>query len=170
MLFFFFSSRIRHTRCALVTGVQTCALPISLRMSADLVRQRAEDIAACITREQGKPLAESRAEAVGAADHIDWYAEEGRRSYGRIIPARAATVSQWVVKEPVGPVAAFTPWNFPVGQLVRKIAGALAAGCSIIVKQPEDTPSSSIALVRAFQDAGMPAETGRASCREGVYR
>src|SRR3546814_7819426 len=96
----------------------------TLRMAADLVRQRAEDIAACITREQGKPLAESRAEAVGAADHIDWYAEEGRRSYGRIIPARAATVSQWVVKEPVGPVAAFTPWNFPVGQLVRKIAGA----------------------------------------------
>src|SRR3546814_9468815 len=78
----------------------------TLRMAADLVRQRAEDIAACITREQGKPLAESRAEAVGAADHIDWYAEEGRRSYGRIIPARAATVSQWVVKEPVGPVAA----------------------------------------------------------------
>src|SRR3546814_14499986 len=121
-------------------------------MAADLVRQRAEDIAACITREQGKPLAESRAEAVGAADHIDWYAEEGRRSYGRIIPARAATVSQWVVKEPVGPVAAFTPWNLPVGQLVRKIAGALAAGCSIIVKPPEDTPSS--------------CKIGRASCRE----
>src|SRR3546814_4434522 len=77
---------------------------------------------------------------------------EGRRSYGRIIPARAATVSQWVVKEPVGPVAAFTPWNLPVGQLVRKIAGALAAGCSIIVKPPEDTPSS--------------CKIGRASCRE----
>ncbi|MEI9927350.1 MAG: aldehyde dehydrogenase family protein [Sphingomonas sp.] len=129
----------------------------TLRRAADLVRDRAEDIAGRITREQGKPLAESRMEAAGAADHIDWYAEECRRSYGRIIPSRAANVSQWVVKEPVGPVAAFTPWNFPVGQLVRKIAGALAAGCSIIVKPPEDTPSSCIALCRAFQDAGLPA-------------
>src|SRR3546814_17358696 len=126
-------------------------------MAADLVRQRAEDIAACITREQGKPLAESRAEAVGAADHIDWYAEEGRRSYGRIIPARAATVSQWVVKEPVGPVAAFTPWNFPVGQLVRKIAGALAVGCSILVKPPEDNPATCLALCRASQASSLPA-------------
>src|SRR3546814_17817561 len=107
-------------------------------MAADLVRQRAEDIAACITREQGKPLAESRAEAAGAAYHIDWYAEEGRRSYGRIISARAATVSQWVVTNPVGPVAAFSPWTFPVGPLVRKIAGELPAGCSLLVQPPED--------------------------------
>src|SRR3546814_14669792 len=110
-------------------------------MAADLVRQRAEDIAACITREQGKPLAKSRAEAVGAADHIDWYAEEGRRSYGRIIPARAATVSQWVVKEPVGAVAACPPWPFPVGPVVRQIACALVGGGSTTVKPPNDTPS-----------------------------
>ena len=128
-----------------------------LRAAADLVRQRMEEIAACITREQGKPIGEARMEAAGAADHIDWYAEEGRRSYGRIIPSRAANVAQWVVREPVGPVAAFTPWNFPVGQLVRKIAGALAAGCSIIVKPPEDTPSACLALCRAFHDAGLPA-------------
>jgi succinate-semialdehyde dehydrogenase/glutarate-semialdehyde dehydrogenase len=124
--------------------------------AADLVRERVQEIADCITREQGKPVAEARMEASSAADHIDWYAEECRRTYGRIIPSRAANVSQWVVKEPVGPVAAFTPWNFPVGQLVRKVAGALAAGCSIIVKPPEDTPSSCIALCRAFQDAGLP--------------
>lgn len=126
-----------------------------LRRAAEFVRDRVEEIAACITREQGKPIGEARIEAAGAADHIDWYAEEGRRAYGRIIPSRAANVSQWVVKEPVGPVAAFTPWNFPVGQLVRKIAGALAAGCSIIVKPPEDTPSSCIALCKAFNDAGV---------------
>lgn len=128
-----------------------------LRQAADNVRERVGEIASCITREQGKPLAEAKVEASSAADHIDWYAEECRRAYGRIIPSRAANVSQWVVKEPVGPVAAFTPWNFPVGQLVRKIAGALAAGCSIIVKPPEDTPSSCLALCRAFNDAGLPA-------------
>ncbi|MHB1207778.1 MAG: NAD-dependent succinate-semialdehyde dehydrogenase [Rhodospirillaceae bacterium] len=128
-----------------------------LRRAADLVRARTEEIANSITLEQGKPLGEARIEVVGAAGHIDWYAEECRRSYGRIIPSRAANVSQWVVKEPVGPVAAFTPWNFPVSQLVRKIAGALAAGCSIIVKPPEDTPSSCIALCRAIEDAGLPA-------------
>jgi succinate-semialdehyde dehydrogenase/glutarate-semialdehyde dehydrogenase len=127
-----------------------------LRKAADLVRERLEQIAVSITLEQGKPLTEARMEASAAAEHIDWYAEECRRSYGRIIPSRAANVAQWVVKEPVGPVAAFTPWNFPVGQLVRKIAGALAAGCSIIVKPPEDTPTSCIALCRAFQDAGLP--------------
>jgi succinate-semialdehyde dehydrogenase/glutarate-semialdehyde dehydrogenase len=127
-----------------------------LRKAATLVRERAEEIACSITREQGKPIAEARIEARGAADHIDWYAEECRRAYGRIIPSRAPNAFQYVVKEPVGPVAAFTPWNFPVGQLVRKIAGALAAGCSIIVKPPEDTPGPCIALCRAFQDAGLP--------------
>ncbi|WP_163363568.1 aldehyde dehydrogenase family protein, partial [Enterobacter cloacae] len=84
--------------------------------------------AQAITREQGKPLAEARMEAGGAGDHIDWYAEEGRRAYGRVIPPRIAGARQIVLAEPIGPVAAFSPWNFPVGQLVRKIAGALAAG------------------------------------------
>lgn len=127
-----------------------------LRRAADLVRQRSDEIAALITLEQGKPLAEAKLEAFGAGDHIDWYAEEGRRAYGRVIPPRARGVRQTVLREPVGPVAAFSPWNFPVSQLVRKIAGALAAGCSIIAKGPEETPSSCIELCRAFQDAGVP--------------
>ncbi|WDM57873.1 NAD-dependent succinate-semialdehyde dehydrogenase [Pseudomonas sp. NEEL19] len=127
-----------------------------LRRAADLVRERADKIAALITLEQGKPLAEARLEAFGAGDHIDWYAEEGRRAYGRVIPPRATGVRQLVLREPIGPVAAFSPWNFPVSQLVRKIAGALAAGCSIIAKGPEETPSSCIELCRAFQDAGVP--------------
>lgn len=127
-----------------------------LRKAADLTRSRSEAIAQAITREQGKPLAEARMEAGGAGDHIDWYAEEGRRAYGRVIPPRAQGVRQLVLREPVGPVAAFSPWNFPVAQLVRKIAGALAAGCSIIAKGPEEAPTSCMELVRCFQDAGVP--------------
>jgi succinate-semialdehyde dehydrogenase / glutarate-semialdehyde dehydrogenase len=127
-----------------------------LGRAADLLRERSEAIAQLITREQGKPLAESRLEASSAADHVDWYAEEGRRAYGRVIPPRQRGARQIVLREPVGPVAAFSPWNFPVGQLVRKIAGALAAGCSVIAKGPEETPSSCIELCRAFQDAGVP--------------
>ena len=88
---------------------------------------------------------------------IDWFAEEGRRTYGRVIPARADGVYQLVVKEPVGPVAAFTPWNFPINQVVRKLSAALAAGCSIIVKAPEETPASLRRTDRCFADAGVPA-------------
>ncbi|WP_118184387.1 NAD-dependent succinate-semialdehyde dehydrogenase [Paraburkholderia phosphatilytica] len=127
-----------------------------LGRAADLLRERTDTIAALITREQGKPLAEARLEAASAGDHVDWYAEEGRRAYGRLIPPRQRGARQVVLREPVGPVAAFSPWNFPVGQLVRKIAGALAAGCSIIAKGPEETPSSCIELCRAFRDAGVP--------------
>ncbi|WP_250520742.1 MULTISPECIES: NAD-dependent succinate-semialdehyde dehydrogenase [unclassified Caballeronia] len=128
-----------------------------LGRAADLLRERAESIAQLITLEQGKPLAEARMEAGGAGDHVDWYAEEARRAYGRLIPARQRGARQIVQREPVGPVAAFSPWNFPVSQLVRKIAGALAAGCSIIAKGPEETPSSCIEMCRAFQDAGLPS-------------
>ena len=88
---------------------------------------------------------------------IDWFAEEARRTYGRVIPARAEGIYQLVVKEPVGPVAAFTPWNFPINQVVRKLSCALAAGCSIIVKAPEETPASPAELIRCFADAGVPA-------------
>ena len=90
-----------------------------------------------LTMEQGKPLPEARGELLAAADVIDCFAEEARRTYGRVIPARTEGVYQLVVKEPVGPVAAFTPWNFPINQVVRKLSCALAAGCSIIVKAPE---------------------------------
>ncbi|WP_136618276.1 MULTISPECIES: NAD-dependent succinate-semialdehyde dehydrogenase [Mesorhizobium] len=127
-----------------------------MRKAAVILRERNEHIATLMTLEQGKPIAESRMEAFAAADIIDWFAEEARRSYGRIVPARLDGVSQSVVKEPVGPVAAFTPWNFPLNQAVRKLSAALAAGCSIIIKGPEETPASPAELVRAFVDAGLP--------------
>ncbi|TPI21083.1 NAD-dependent succinate-semialdehyde dehydrogenase [Mesorhizobium sp. B4-1-1] len=128
-----------------------------MRAAAVIVRERAETIARIMTAEQGKPLAEARMETLAAADLIDWFAEEGRRTYGRVIPSRAGGVSQIEVKEPVGPVAAFTPWNFPLNQVVRKLSAALATGCSIIVKGPEETPASPAELVRAFVDAGVPS-------------
>ena len=109
-----------------------------------------------MTREQGKPLGDSVGEIARGADTIDWFAEEARRTYGQIIPARAGDVTQMTLKLPVGPVAAFTPWNFPINQIVRKLSAALAAGCSIIVKAPEETPASPAELIRAFTDAGVP--------------
>ena len=128
-----------------------------MRKAADLLRDRADAIAPLMTMEQGKPLAEAKGEVLAGADVIDWFAEEGRRTYGRVIPARAEGIYQLVVKEPVGPVAAFTPWNFPINQVVRKLSCALAAGCSIIVKAPEETPASPAELIRCFADAGLPA-------------
>ncbi|MGD9616535.1 MAG: NAD-dependent succinate-semialdehyde dehydrogenase [Alphaproteobacteria bacterium] len=128
-----------------------------MRKAADLLRQRVDAIAPLMTMEQGKPVAEAKGEALAGADVIDWFAEEARRAYGRVIPARAEGVYQLVVKEPVGPVAAFTPWNFPINQVVRKLSAALAAGCSIIVKAPEETPASPAELIRCFADAGVPA-------------
>ncbi|SNB67205.1 succinate-semialdehyde dehydrogenase / glutarate-semialdehyde dehydrogenase [Arboricoccus pini] len=128
-----------------------------LRKAADLMRERANDIARLMTQEQGKPFAEARLETMASGDIIDWFAEEGRRAYGRVVPARAPGIYQLVVKEPVGPVAAFTPWNFPISQAVRKAAAALAAGCSVILKGPEEAPASCAALVQAFTDAGVPA-------------
>ena len=130
-----------------------------MRKAADILRERAENIARLLTMEQGKPFAEAKGEVLAGADVIDWFAEEARRAYGRVIPARAEGVYQLVIKEPVGPVAAFTPWNFPINQVVRKLSAALAAGCSIIVKAPEETPASPAELIRAFADAGVPAGT-----------
>ncbi|NNM74149.1 NAD-dependent succinate-semialdehyde dehydrogenase [Enterovirga aerilata] len=127
-----------------------------LRKAAALLRARSEEIAVLLTREQGKPLAQARTEVMNSADLTDWFAEEGRRTYGSVIPARASGVAQLVTREPVGPVVAFTPWNFPVSQSVRKIAAALCTGCSVILKGPEETPASCSALVRAFLDAGVP--------------
>jgi succinate-semialdehyde dehydrogenase / glutarate-semialdehyde dehydrogenase len=129
----------------------------AMRKAADLLRQRADAIAPLLTIEQGKPLPEAKGEVLAGADVIDWFAEEARRTYGRVIPARAEGIYQLVVKEPVGPVAAFTPWNFPINQVVRKLSCALAAGCSIIVKAPEETPASPAELIRCFADAGVPA-------------
>ena len=128
-----------------------------LRKAGEIIRGRADEIAELMTLEQGKPLAESKMETLAAADIMDWFAEEARRTYGRIVPARAEGVMQLVTKEPVGPVAAFTPWNFPINQAVRKVSAALAAGCSVILKGPEETPASCAALVRCYADAGLPA-------------
>ncbi|TDK39556.1 NAD-dependent succinate-semialdehyde dehydrogenase [Rhizobium deserti] len=128
-----------------------------MRKAADIMRSRADDIAYLMTREQGKPLAQSKMEVMGAADTIDWFAEEARRTYGQIIPARFGGVQQMTIKLPVGPVAAFTPWNFPINQIVRKLSAAVSTGCSIIVKAPEETPASPAELIRAFADAGVPA-------------
>ena len=113
-----------------------------MRKAANLLRDRVDLVATLMTMEQGKTVAEAKLEILNGADTIDWFAEEARRAYGRVIPARAEGVYQLVVREPVGPVAAFTPWNFPINQIVRKLSAALAAGCSIIVKAPEETPAS----------------------------
>jgi succinate-semialdehyde dehydrogenase/glutarate-semialdehyde dehydrogenase len=129
-----------------------------MRRAAALVRERAGDIAPLLTQEQGKPLAEAKAETLAAGDIIEWFAEEGFRVYGRIVPSRLNTsIRQMVLKDPVGPVAAFTPWNFPINQVVRKVGAGLAAGCSMLVKAPEETPAAPAALVKAFADAGIPA-------------
>jgi succinate-semialdehyde dehydrogenase/glutarate-semialdehyde dehydrogenase len=127
-----------------------------MRKAADILRSRADEVARLMTMEQGKPVGEAKMEVLAGADVIDWFAEEARRAYGRVIPARAEGVYQLVVKEPVGPVAAFTPWNFPINQVVRKLSAAVATGCSIIVKAPEETPASPAELIRAFVDAGLP--------------
>ncbi len=127
-----------------------------MRKAANLMRERADMIAPLMTQEQGKTLAEAKMEILGGADTIDWFAEEARRAYGRVIPARSEGIYQLVIKEPVGPVAAFTPWNFPINQIVRKLSASLAAGCSIIIKAPEETPASPAELIRAYADAGVP--------------
>ena len=137
-----------------VSAFERCKI---MRKAADILRERVETVASCMTFEQGKPIAEAKQEALAGADVIDWFAEEGKRAYGRVIPARGEGVYQLVVKEPVGPVAAFTPWNFPINQAVRKLSAALATGCSVILKAPEETPASPAELVRAFADAGVPA-------------
>jgi succinate-semialdehyde dehydrogenase/glutarate-semialdehyde dehydrogenase len=129
-----------------------------MRKAANLMRERVEETAKILTLEQGKPLAEARMEAGAAGDIIEWFAEEARRAYGRVIPARADGVMQLVIREPVGPVAAFTPWNFPINQAVRKVSAALATGCSVILKGPEETPASCAALIQCYLDAGVPKD------------
>ncbi|MEO8280661.1 MAG: NAD-dependent succinate-semialdehyde dehydrogenase [Ideonella sp.] len=132
---------------------------VTMRKAASLVRERAADIARLLTQEQGKPFVEAKGEVMAAADILEWFADEGRRVYGRIVPSRNLAVNQQVLKQPVGPVAAFTPWNFPVNQIVRKIGAALASGCSFLVKAPEETPASPAAFLQCFIDAGVPAGT-----------
>ena len=129
-----------------------------MRRAAALMRERAAEIGALLTQEQGKPLAEAQGEAMASAEIIEWFADEGQRVYGRLVPSRFNIAHrQMVLKDPVGVVAAFTPWNFPINQVVRKMSAALATGCAMIVKAPEETPAAPAALIRAFADAGVPA-------------
>ncbi len=127
-----------------------------LRKAAALLRERLEHIAAQLTLEEGKPITESRTEILTCAEVFEWCAEEGRRTYGRLIPPRQPGVRQLVIKEPIGPVAAFAPWNFPGITPARKIAAAIAAGCSIIIKPAEETPSTALCFAEALHDAGLP--------------
>lgn len=128
-----------------------------MRKAAGLIRERAAEIAPLLTQEQGKPLAEAKGETLAAADLIEWFADEGLRVYGRLVPSRGnLALRQMVVKDPVGPIAAFTPWNFPINQVVRKVGPALAAGCSMLVKAAEETPAGPAAFIKAFADAGIP--------------
>lgn len=128
-----------------------------LRRAALLMRERQETAAGLMTREQGKPLTEARLELAAAADILDWTANEGLRAYGRVIPSRQSGTRQMTLKEPVGVVAAFSPWNFPAATPMRKIAAALAAGCTCIIKPSEETPETALEIARALHDAGLPA-------------
>ncbi|MEV5310940.1 NAD-dependent succinate-semialdehyde dehydrogenase [Streptomyces sp. NPDC052610] len=126
-----------------------------LHAAADLLTERAGAVGRIMTLEQGKPLAEAAGEARRVADTLRWHADDARRAYGRIIPSAPGTLLS-VRREPIGPVAAFVPWNFPAGGPMRKISAALAAGCSIVVKASEETPATAMELVRCFADAGLP--------------
>lgn len=126
-----------------------------LHGAAKLLRERAEDIGRLLTQEQGKPFPEAKGEVIGSAALFDWYAEEAKRDYGRVLVRPAGQLSR-VMHEPVGPVATFSPWNFPIYLLAKKVAAALAAGCSVISKPPEETPGSTQALAKALDDAGLP--------------
>lgn len=128
---------------------------IMLRAAA-LLHERVEAVATAMTLEQGKPIGQSRLEVLRACDIIEWDATEGQRVYGRVIPSEPG-LRQTVLREPIGVVAAFSPWNFPVSSPARKVAGALAAGCSVILKASEETPAGGMLLVQAFVDAGVPA-------------
>lgn len=127
-----------------------------MRRAAALIGERKEQLARLLTRENGKPLGDSIAELDRVVDVIEWCAEEGKRTYGRVLPPRAYGMLSTTLKRPIGPVAAFAPWNFPAFMLARKIAAALAAGCSIIAKPAEETPSVCLGITEAFADAGLP--------------
>lgn len=127
-----------------------------LRKTAALMRERAETIATLLTMEQGKPIAEARGEVISSAAQFDYFAEEAKRVYGRVL-VRPTGQRALIMKQPVGPVVTFSPWNFPVYLLSKKLAAALASGCSVIAKPPEETPACTTAVMRCLEDAGLPA-------------
>ncbi|MCB1440722.1 MAG: aldehyde dehydrogenase family protein, partial [Nitratireductor sp.] len=124
--------------------------------AARLMRERADEIAYAITLEHGKPLPQARMEVIRGCEFFEWDAGEAQRLYGHVVPS-APGIRYLTIQQPVGTVAAFSPWNFPMSQPARKIAGALASGCSIIIKAAEETPAGAIHIARAFHDAGLPA-------------
>ncbi|WP_413206237.1 NAD-dependent succinate-semialdehyde dehydrogenase [Rhodospirillum sp. A1_3_36] len=128
-----------------------------LRRWHDLILAAKEDLAILMTAEQGKPLAEARGEVAYGASFIEWFAEEGKRMYGEVIPAHGTDKRLLVLRQPIGVVAAITPWNFPMAMITRKVSPALAAGCAVVVKPGEDTPLSALALAELAVRAGMPA-------------
>ncbi|WP_110968830.1 NAD-dependent succinate-semialdehyde dehydrogenase [Pseudomonas huaxiensis] len=127
-----------------------------LKAAAELIRQRVESIATQMTLEEGKPLTESRDEVLRAAEYFEWFGESARRIDGRVVPSDRPGVLQLVKRQAIGPVAAFTPWNFPAITPARKLGAALAAGCSVIIKPGEESPATALALARALDDAGLP--------------
>ena len=127
-----------------------------IRHAAALMRERQDEIAHSITLEHGKPFQQARLEVIRGAEFFEWDAGEATRTYGRVIPS-APGVKYVVHHQPIGPVAAFAPWNFPMSQPARKVAGALASGCSIVLKASEETPAGAIHIAKAFEDAGLPA-------------
>lgn len=128
-----------------------------MEKAARILESRADEIAVNLTKEMGKPVGEAKLELGFAIDVLRWYGEEGKRAYGRMIPPRIPGARQIMVKEPVGPVAAFVAWNFPAVNVMRKVAGALGAGCSIIIKPSEETPATAVEIGKALQEAGLPA-------------
>ena len=129
---------------------------IIMEKAARLMEDRKDQMAENLTKEMGKPLTEAKLELDFVINVTRWYAEEGKRAYGRLVPSRVPGMRQLVMKEPVGPVAAFVAWNFPGVNVIRKIAGALGAGCSIVIKASEETPATCLAIARCFMDAGIP--------------
>jgi succinate-semialdehyde dehydrogenase / glutarate-semialdehyde dehydrogenase len=130
---------------------------VILRRWFDLITAETESLARLMTIEQGKPLAEARAEVAYGAAFIEWFGEEGKRAYGRTIPTTVASKRYITIKQPIGVCAAVTPWNFPIAMITRKVAPALAAGCTIVVKPAEETPLCALAIAKLGQDAGLPA-------------
>ena len=128
-----------------------------LKKTAELMRERADAIARTLTQEQGKPLAEAKTEVLHAADTFEWFAEEGKRAYGRIIPPANVAKRHYAIKHPVGVVGTITPWNFPAALPSRKIAPALAAGCTVVSRPADQTPLTLIQMFECLADAGLPA-------------
>src|SRR5215471_9799469 len=128
-----------------------------LKKTAELMRERADALARTLTMEQGKPLAESKAEILHSADTFEWFAEEGKRAYGQLIPNSAPGKRHVTLKHPVGVVASISPWNFPITLQSRKIAPALAAGCTIVSRPASQTPLSLVQVFECMIDAGLPA-------------